>query len=403
MAATIPLIGSQNQSVVRGQKKLVDIQSYRNVPQFIKMVELTKDVAPVTYLLNTAGQIKPVGDKTFFHLEDDRHPTTAKNSSGSVSSGTTTFDLASGEGKNIVRGQILENPATHEFLLITSVGGAAGDTVTAVRGHGGSTAATIAANAYLQIHAMSDLDGNTAPQGLSTEPKRKVNYLQITKKAIELTGREMEAEIYGPDELTRTKMAALQAMMTECEKALLLGQLDAGSTAGHRTTTGGLTYWLTSNLFDCSGAPLPEDTLNQWIQYVFRFNAMQTRLFVCGDNVLACLDKIARDRLEYTTNDNEFGVEVIYWKSSFGRLKLLRHPMLSNAFDPSGTYAGYAFAIDMENFKKASFRNRSMIYKANVQIGDQDGRKDYWLDDFGAWVANERQHGWMYNVGIPFA
>lgn len=391
-----PVIGTQNQSVIRGQKGLNDLQSYQNVPQFIEVEDLWKDEAPLYVISRRAGNLEPVGDDNFFHLEKDQLPQTV-TVSGSHNSSVTSIALSSGHGKYVVVGQMLWNPATSEQIQVDAI---SGDTLTVVRGHGASSGATIAASAKLQIMSMSDTDGNTAPQGLSSTPARKINYLQIEKEAIELTGREMVAETYGKTSgVDYAWELAMKRLHQKMEKTLIFGSLADGTTAGERMTTGGLNHWISSLTIDASGG-FTENVLNQFIEAIYQHNSDSDDVLVFGGtNFFAHLDSFGRDRVQYQATTNVHGVRFKRYQTSFGEMTATRHRMFHNTYDDSGTWAGLVYAVPLSCFKVAHFKDRNMMVNKAKQTPDLDGRKDYILNDFGAYLKNEKRFVKM--SGIP--
>lgn len=391
--------GTTAQSRIVGQKGISDIQSYQKEPQFIKVEDLWKDYAPLSVIARRAGQLKPIADDNFFHLEEDEYPQNAQTHSSSHNSTVTTLNLASGQAKNVRKYDILQVATTREQVWITDVNVAA-DTATMVRGHGGTTAATIPASAYLQIFSASSPAGTVAPTGFDDTPARKLNYLQITKEAIELDGRELEIATYGNTSgRNRAWKKCMSRLYGKREKTLMFGALDDATTAGHAKATGGLTHWISNHVIDASGG-FTVNVLNQWLEQITRFNQNLKEVIVfAGTNFLAHLDNFAHDRLEMRPEDTEYGIAITRYKSSFGSLKIVKHGMFNDSYDPSTSYAGYALAVNMEYFKIANFKNRAMMINKGKQTADLDGIKDYILDDFGAYVAAERRHGWIY--GIP--
>jgi hypothetical protein len=398
----VPIAGNNAYSVVSGQTKVANAPSYTHIPPYLdKYLNLSEGLAPLTTILERANRLREVRNTYFFHLEADELPTSATNSATAVSSSAVTFNLASGHGIRVRAGDILMNPSGGEQMTVTGV---ASDTVTVVRGHGTSSAAAIAASAQLQILPMSDTEGNTAPEGLSNTPSQKINYMQIEKESIELSRRRKNLAEYGPNTKLEEKAKAYTRMARKTEMALLFGRLDAGASNGGRPTTGGLQYWCSSNLKNIGSAALTENAWNQWLQMLSEYNQGESLLIVAGDNVLGYLDTFMHDRVQYTPGDTIFGVQVKRVRSTFmPDVSIIKHGMLSNAWDGSGTWAGYAFAINLKYLGMAHQPDANMAWREDIGANDLDGEKGYWLNDFGVWVGKERCHGILYGVSDPFA
>lgn len=395
----MPVIGTQAQTVVSGQKTYTDAESYQRTPQFLKVEEQWAGAAPLTVLSKRMGNTIKVYDDNFFHMEEDHLPQTVEVD-GSHASGVTSILLTSGHAKYVRARDFLYNPATRERLLITDVNTNT-HTLTVVRAQGSSSAATIADNQRLQIMASSFASGSVAPTGLDDTPARFVNYLQIHKDAIEQDGRALKQQTYGN---TTGRARNWDKMMDRCyqkiEKTILFGGLDAGTSTGV-IATGGFTYWLSSCVTDFSGG-FTELAFNQWLEELFRFNQSTELLLLVGSNFCAYLDSWGRDRLETRPGDQELGVNIQRYKSSFGSVKFVRHGMLNDSYDNSGYWAGLIFAVNLNHFKIAHFADRNMVIEKGKQTPDLDGVKDYILHDFGCYLSCEHKHGWGYGIPNPF-
>lgn len=390
-------IGVNAQTVVVGQKTYTDAESYQRSREFLKVEELWSNAAPLYVLSKRVGNVKPVGDDVYDHLEEEELPQTL-TTSGSHNSAATTIQLASGQAKNARKYMTLFNTLTQERMVITGEPDTVTDQVTVVRGSG---AATIASGTRLQLMASSFPSGGNAPRGLDDTPKQKKNYLQIHKDAIEQDGRAIEQNSYGD---TTGRNRNWKKMMSRTyqfiEKTLLFGELNDG-TDGNPVTTGGLLDWITSNVIDASGG-FTELLFNQFIEAAFRFNQGSDLLFICGQNLFAHMDSFGNDRIEYRPGDTVAGIAIGTYKCSFGQLKFIKHGMFNDSYDPDAALAGYGFAINLDQFKVATFKNRNMMIKKGAQTPDLDGIKDYVLHDFGCWCGVERKHAVITGIPNPF-
>lgn len=392
--------GSENQSISSGQKKLADIYSQRIKPQYLKTIELNDNVLPLLNIMERMKKIGTVGDSSFFHFEEDEVPQLVQIS-GVNGTGVTDILLTSSTNiKNIKVGQILYVTRTNEQMAVTAVNYST-YYITVIRGHGGTTATATVANDYVQILAMSDTDGNTAPSGVGVEPKKKTNYLQIAKVSIELSGRMENADTYQGGNKAREWAKQLYNLQQQMEKSFLFGQLNDGTTGP--VTTGGLKYWISSNLVDQNSVALTESALELFLQKVYRFNQEKKLLFLCGENMMAWINKFGKDRLMYTESNFVPGVKVTRFKSVWGDLELIPHGMLTTNYEPGLYWTGMCFAINPDNIGKISYKNREMMYEKAKQTPDLDGTKDYALADFGCYLGAERKFGLMTNIPNPLS
>lgn len=393
----LPVYGTNNQSVSTGQKRRIDIYSEALRPQYIKTIELNSNIVPLLNILEKLKAIKPVGDQSFFHFEYDDIAQRILGSGSQASTLTTLLFASDDIIKGVKVNQILMVPSTGEQMVVTGVNYGA-YTLDVTRGHGGTTAATIADGATVQILPMSDSDGNTAPSGIAVEPKKKTNYVQINKKALEMSGRAQEADTYQGGRWEADWKRLMKAMAVEKEKMFFWNQLSATGTV----TTGGLAYWISSNLTDQNNVALTENALELYLQQVFTYNQGRKLIHFCGDNAIAWISKFAKDRW-YPNTESEVvgGIKVNKFVSQWGDLEIIRHGQFNAAFEPA--WAKEMFSVCPEMIAKANFVNRDMLVKKMVQTPDLDGRKDYVLDDVGVWLGAERCFGRMKNIPNPLA
>jgi len=389
--------GTDAGTIVGTQRKLAHIGTTtvgRDVPQWVKdtIINVSEGVAPFTAMLDRMGTAKKFYNPAYNHLQGDNLPNVVEIASFDTDGDGTGINLDTAQATNIKAGQTLYNTRTGEVYYVDSVDSTTALTVT--RGFGSSTAVTAIVGDDLRVMAMADTEGNTAPTALSSEPTIYTNYLQTTKKSIELSGRLLAAGaqgIKGGAELARLQGDAIQAMRQEMEVSMFHG----ARYASDPTATGGLDYYISSLNTNIGGA-LTEAALNTFIKTAFRRNQNDRSgiVFWAGELVMDAFDGFGRDNVRYNQNDKIAGMAVGRYVTSHGELAIKAHPMLAINSDD----AGRAYFLNMKKIAKAEYANRGFIHKPNVEAVSTDGRKDYWLSDFGLWLAAEKCHGKMYGV-----
>ena len=389
--------GTDAGTITSGQRKLSNLGAStagRDIPQWVKttIINVSENVAPFTAMLDRLGTAKKFYNPAYNHLEGDDLPSVVEVASFDTDGDGTGINLDTAQTNNIKAGQTLYVPRTGEILFVSSVDSTTDLTV--IRGFGSSSAATLLTGEDIRIAAMADTEGNTAPSAISSEPTIYTNYLQTTKKAIELSGRLLaagSAGVQGGAELARLQGDAIKAMRKEMEVSMLHG----ARYASNPTATGGLDYYL-STLNTNIGGVLSEADLNTFIKKAFRRNQddRSNVVFWAGELIMDAFDGFGRDNIRYNPSDKVAGIAVGRYVCSHGELAIKHHPMLSINSDD----AGKAYFVNMNKVAKAEYANRGFIHKPNVEAVSTDGRKDYWLSDFGLWLAAEKCHGKMYGV-----
>lgn len=390
MTAFADYIGEDNNAVTDGQRGLSAVQSDRNKPQWIdKLLEINKDIAPLSVLLDKTGRVKEFGQAAYKHLEGDTHYLQVEVN-GSQTSGDTTVELTTGHGARVSVGDILYNVNTEESLRVTAI---STDDLTVTRGFGSSTAQAIDDNQQLLVLSQADTDGNTPPASKTIEPAIKTNYLQISKQTVELTGRACKQDNFGiADELAYQLKGASEALMIKRERTMLFGALNSSSPHA----TGGVDYWVTSNVTNAGGA-LDESTWNTFLKSFFRRNRGASNLiFYASENAMEAIHGFGRDLLRYDPKDKTLGIAVTNYQSPFGNIKIAEHGQLSSLVSDELAKKSYAFNLDL--IKKAQWKGRGMHLMKDIETPGTDGKKHSFLVDWGLWLAKEKSHAILKGV-----
>lgn len=388
MALTTGLPGEDAGTIVTGQRT-VDSNTLttvgRDVPAWLQTMvwNASEDIAPLSVMLERKGPMRSVSNRAYNHLEDDIFPQWVEIDSFSTNGDGTSFVLATGHGKRVVAGQTLRNPARDEIYLVDSV---TTDTIVVTRGFGSSSATTAVAGDDLEILPMADTDGNTAPAGKSMEPSIKTNYCQIAKVAIDLSGRDLATKYINGPELPYALKKQTDNLQSQVEKAILHGARNTSSP----TATGGLDYYITTNNTNIGGA-LTEATIYTELKKFHRRNhgvSSSSLIQFAGELVLDAYDSIHRQFLQTKPDDEVLGVKVRRLKSSHGELAIANHGQLT----VNSVNAGMAYNVNLDKIELVQLGNRGMKYFPNIETPGTDGRKDYFLKDFGVALKTEKSH-----------
>lgn len=402
---SMPALGSRDYTAGRttGQKGRSAIQTYRDVPQYKGFIEVSRYVAPLTYLLDNLGKTAPVTNKSFFHLEGDVLPTTV-TVSGAVGT-STTLVLASTHGYLLKRYDVLFCPRTGEQIYVSGTEWPGhSTTATVTRGHGTGVAATALVDGdILLIMASTFPSGGEAPGGgMQTEPKQITNYCQICREAREYADRLKQgaAGILGPNEVARQERLAYDSMLIKVERSMLMGRME--DTTG--VTTGGVISWLASNTYNQNSVQWSEIAFSQFLRDLLRYNgSAKNVVLLMGEYAMQYLDAWGRDKLMNRPEDKIGGISFQSYRAHGTEFKLISHPMFQTHISGT-TPAGWVLGVNLDMLEIAAYQNRWMKRNTfnggtDISVPGTDGEKSGWLCDFGIKVANEAAHGLVY--GIP--
>lgn len=265
---------------------------------------------------------------------------------------------------------------SHELLEVVSV---QSDTqFTVKRAAGGTTAGSIADDAFLFLVGSAYEEGTAAPQAVARNPIKAYNYTQIFKDTYELTGTANETRARTGDPWSNDKKRKMFKHSADIEMALVFGR-------PHETTgpkgkpiryMGGLRHYIPNYHF--SVAP----TMDTWIENtdsVFDFDtgSGSTRMMFCGRGSLQSLNKIlvgtTGTRMELGNRVKVYGREFRELHTTSGTILMSDHPL----FNRHAVYKNAGIIIDWNAFKYVHLKNRDMRAKDDVQAKDEDVRRGF--------------------------
>lgn len=151
------------------------------------------------------------------------------------------------DGSKARKGMLLLTPAG-EFMVVESV---SGNTVTVMRGQGGSTAAAIADEAVISIESIGREENSTAETDGIYSPTDVENLFQTMDTAVEMSRRALATVQYGNyNDLSFQVNERIRQLAIQMDKTLIRGRKMSVTVDGKPITyTGGLGYF-----FDQAGA-----------------------------------------------------------------------------------------------------------------------------------------------------
>ena len=382
--------GSQN---ILSNQRVVDISD--------KIYLLEPNAAPLYVLVSKLNKRVAI-NTTIQWLEDELNPswTTLVNSAD-----TTTAVISAVE--NIVQiGDVVKVVSTGEVWVVASAvnSSAASGIFTIHRAQGTTAAASAAAGADIVVigSAFDEGSSSTALATLSTKTAIKTNYLQIFRKAVEITKTMANSELYGGDDRPYQRKKKGIELMRDFERQFLFGEpkeTTTGVSSGHaRRLTGGMDYWVSTNATAAGGA-LTETEFEGFLRTVFRYGS-NTRYLFSAPIVLSVISMWAQGKLQTFSKDKTYGIAISQYISPHGTINLVKELMLENAGGVSSTsnFGGYAFAVELEELVYRYLQNRDVTFHTDIQHPGDDFYKDQYLAEIGMEFHQERKHGVLTGV-----
>jgi hypothetical protein len=298
----------------------------------------------------------------------------------------------------------VNSSAAQEIIRVLTVNTGT-NVITARRDVGGAGVDTIAANADLRIIGTAFEEGSTVPTSRFTQPAWKFNYTQIFRDTIDFSKTQCAITPYGVDKNDRERehKLKLKEHKIKLNAALLWGRksedLSGGPNGKPIRTCDGLNSIISSNVAD-GGGMLTKKAWNAFCRQAFRYGPKK-KLLLCAPIYKEAFTEWFKGHLQVKTGEETYGVNAMSLETAFGRFLIVNDWMLENSANGNG-YAGWAFAIDMENLMYRPLvgngENRDTRIYENVIKDGRDAYVDDILTEATFQIEKEQYHAKMYNV-----
>ena len=368
-----------------------------------KIYHLDPSENPFTLLTDRAGS-KPASNPRFEWYEKQLRPkVTSLDGTGSdVDGSATNTSLVVADNDVLKVGDLVSNPARAEIYRVT--GRTDATTFTVTRGAAGSTATTAAADADdLFVIGSAWAEGVDVGVPDEWQESQKFNFTQISRTAFGSSRTREASETYFGQSRPRLRAEQAIAHAIDLEKCFLFGgrSESTATTNAPLRTTGGFTFWATSNVTDLLGASLSEPDLETWLESVFQHTASgDSRVLFCAPSVITALDQLAVGKIR-TVSDSSltYGISVKQWLTSHGTLNIVKHRLLAKPLtqDMTAGYTSVAYAVDPKMLSNRPIQ--TTVLKMDRQTPGVDGFIDEYLTEQGLQMTNPEVHGILKNIG----
>ena len=350
--------------------------------------------APLQALLAMTNS-ESTDDPKYNHFRDELPTRTiVVNGALNNSATTLTFDDDANDEAFIVKGTVLNNPATGENMLVTADSNTSANTVAISRGFGGSTAGSVADDQEIIIAGFADQEGGTAPTAVSFDPTVDHNFTQIFKTAVQVSGTLQNTYLRTGDKEQEQLTKALKLHMGDIERAFFFGTRGIlnGSTAQPTRSTGGLFSMIT-NVIDCASATATTNKMTEkefdqnLIESIFAFGSNEKIAF-CGPRVVTNMMEIGKNRWQPTQIDNAYGVAFTRYTTFAGDLLIYMHPM----FRQVSALANEMLILDMNHINYRYMAGRDTQLVRDIHNNEFDGVKHMYMSECGLEMTHSKVH-----------
>lgn len=286
-----------------------------------------------------------------------------------------------------------------ESLLVTTVTTGT-STITVTRAYGGASgtdpgaATALLDDDYLQFIGNSLKEGDTSPAALHTLEVQYDNYTQIQRTVLHLTNTQVQALLFGEQNLPYEVKKKSKEHMRKLEWMNLYGGKPSTDTTEDRRSAGGLFWWIDkysgSNRV-VSTTTLTESVFLTWLRHCFRFGSPKKVLFA-PPLLLEAMSRWAGNHLQIKSGVQKFGVSVNIWHTPHGEVAVVNHKMLEGPVEGGGT-SNDAFVVDMDDVRWCYLRGRDTAFLPNRQLPDADAKRQEYLTEGCIQIKNFKWHG----------
>lgn len=230
----------------------------------------------------------------------------------------------------------------------------------------------------------------------SQQPDENYNYLQIIQTPVGVTTTDMHQEYLGVDEFTEQKREAAIDHAFKLEKTLFFGErkiLTTGYMDGTYAQyfTGGLKYYLSSNVTNASGA-LTRSEFDTWVDSFTKY--AKDPVIFSSELIFKGLSTWSEEKLQVARSEKILGMAVAQYLTNFGQLV----PVIPHRELLTNDYAGCAFGVDMADVEYRFLQGLDTHLEVGIQLPDVKQQIDEFRTWMGFWIGNQKRHGYLYGA-----
>ena len=351
-----------------------------------------------TALLDALGDpARPARSTVHEWLEDALLPNTDAINDATYTNATTDTQFVVDNADRFRVGDQIRIDTLTEVMLVTAVNTGT-NTLTVVRGYGGSTAQPLFDDAPLTIIGNAALEGDDAAAARFTARSRKTNYTQIFSSTVEVSGTELAVRQLGVrDELDYQKVQRTRELLRDLENSVINGRAPAANPEGSasvRRTMRGIRSFITSNVFVPSVDDFPVDTtlteeqLNFALREIWKSSNGHVDLILVGGPEKRAINQFIAAERRFTAISDTYRDKVAVYESDFGVCRVVLSRWVP---------AGHVFLLDSSRIEVMPLAGRSFHYKPLASTGDRDGGQV--LGEYTIELRNENAHGVISGLG----
>jgi Family of unknown function (DUF5309) len=289
---------------------------------------------------------------------------------------------------------------SREVMFVTAVNV---NTLTVVRGYGGTTKHSLADNMKLTILGNAALEGADAPAARATNRVRKVNYAQIFSAAVSVSGSNQSARHHGiQDEVDYQKQERMRELLRDLENCVINGTAPATGQVGSasvRRTMNGIIKQVSTNQFvpgqngfpagGGTGTDFNELLLNSALRLIWEQSSGPVDTIVCGGFQKRRINTFATAQRAYAPEDTKFRDMVSVYESDFGVCRII-----ASRWVPADT----VLFLDSSRIDVMPLKSRHFHFKPLASTGDSTS--GLVVGEYTMEFRNESAHGLVRGLSV---
>lgn len=394
-------------TVNTGVRKVTEIETatslIRDVDSDIQFE--TPEASPLTAIFKTLRKQSPADQRKFEWFFVPEYPKDLSVTAAATAAATQIV-VGTGEYELLCRGMQLMNNRTGEVFIVA---GSAEPSSTTIDIGGRAGASAMEDGDALRIIGTAQEEHHDKPVIRSQAEQAYYNYCQIHENTWGLTGRAQNTSSYMGNEKAYERKKLMVRHNQSVEEILINGvryQSSSGGTvnSSELTYTGGLNFFIGSNVWNLSGTAPTEEQFMDYLGYVSQFGpsgyeakgTASGKLVVASPAWCTLFDKWFKNKVEYEQISTKLGVKVGFVQSSIGEFMIKMHPM----FGRPG-YRDRLYVLDLALLGYKAHKGRDTTVAEGVQTPGGDRIESLIRSDFGLQAAgDERAHGRAYGLAL---
>ena len=372
---------------------------------FREMVAMRNPNGTAPILALTSRAAKRTTDDPEFSWWDEANDIVRLQVAGALAAGDTVVTVDSGDptatsgernrvyglAGHLKDGDLLlvapsADSATYNFEVIEVETVLSDTQFTVKRGRSGTSAASIADDAFLTLIGSAYAEGTSAPKATSRNPIKYNSYTQIFKDTYELTGTADQTRTRTGPAWSMDKKRKMWKHAADIEQSFIFGRK-------HETTGGNgkpLRYMdgirnMVGNV-TVFGAAVTKTSFIDAIAPVFDFDtgAGDSRLIFIGHHALMELQKVFDSAFTRNVQNTIriYGQNLTEVIMPHGRVFMRTHPLLSR----HALFKSSALVLDFDSIRYVAMKGRDTKVRDDVQAKDEDVRRGFIQTECGIQV-----------------